>query len=1056
MKMQAMNLRLLCSIQFQTILLLLVVLLHVKTLSVSGISIATSTYFGGNETDHQALLAFKRQITRDPENVFSSWNDSFHFCEWEGVTCGRKHRRVTVLDLSTRGLVGSLSPYIGNLSFIREIVLANNTIGGKIPDEVGRLFRLRVLSLTNNSFQGEIPANLSHCSNIKILRVSRNKLSGSIPKELASLSKLEFLALYANNLRGGIPPFFGNFSSLQVLSAAENVFGGHIPDALGQLRSLTYLALSRNKLSGHIPDTLGQLRSLTYLALSGNKLSGLIPPSLYNLSSITIFTMSRNELSGSLPTNLFLTLPHLQWFVIYENQLTGSLPVTLSNASKLQEIDFGSNNFTGKISVNFGGLHGLEVLLIDDNNLGSGDDDEMNFFQSLVNCSSLRKISLLRNQLKGTLPNVLGNLSTQLTFFEIDENLFFGEIPIGMGNLVNLTTLGMSGNKFSGTIPDDITGLKKLQRLWLNNNRLSGMLPITLGNLTLLNELYLCNNKLQGTIPSSIENCQNLLLLDLSQNNLTGIIPKQLFAVSMLSIRLSLAQNFFLGSLPSEVGNLVHLYELDLSENKLSGKIPSSLASCTSLEYLYLEGNLFQGEIPTSLSSLRGIQVMDLSRNNFSSQIPNFLEKLSLKNLNLSFNDFQGEVPTKGVFANASAISLIGNSRLCGGISELNLSRCLAKEEKKIKWPFSVKVVISMACVILVITIVSFFLFYWRKNKRNDNSSKSSLKQSFLRVSYQMLLKATDGFSLANLIGVGSFGSVYKGILGDDRSIVAIKVLNIQRQGASRSFVSECEALKNIRHRNLVKIITCCSSVDFHGNDFRALVYEFMPNGSLENWLHMDLETNIMQVEIRNLNIRQRTNIAIDVACALDYLHHHCPMPVVHCDIKPSNILFDCDMIAHVGDFGLAKFLLRLTDLKESSSIGIRGTIGYTPPEYGLGSEVSTKGDVYSYGILLLEMITGKRPTNSVFEGGLNLHNYASMAVPDGVMEVVDPKLLNNVDEVLGNHSGCLANKIKECLISMVKVGVACSMELPQERWDISKAISELHLVRDIILGARI
>ena len=124
--------------------------------------------------------------------------------------------------------------------------------------------------------------------------------------------------------------------------------------------------------------------------------------------------------------------------------------------------------------------------------------------------------------------------------------------------------------------------------------------------------------------------------------------------------------------------------------------------------------------------------------------------------------------------------------------------------------------------------------------------------------------------------------------------------------------------------------------------------------------------------------------------------------------------------------------------------------------EYGLGSEVSTKGDVYSYGILLLEMITGKRPTYSVFEGGLNLHNNASMAVPDGVMEVVDPKILNNVDEVLGNHNGCLANKIKECLICMVKVGVACSMELPQERWDISKAISELHLVRDIILGARI
>ncbi|KAM4107665.1 hypothetical protein ACJW30_04G161600 [Castanea mollissima] len=884
--MQAMSLRLLCSIQFQTILLLFVVLLHVETLAVFGISIATSTYFGGNETDHLALLGFKRQISRDPENIFSSWNDSLHFCEWEGVTCGHKHRRVIKLDLQTRDLVGSLSPYIGNLSFIRKIVLVNNSIGGKIPDEVGRLFRLQVLRLSNNSFQGEIPANLSHCSNLYYLSVGRNNLSGSIPMELAFLLKLEYLFVYENNLKGEIPTFIGNLSSLQELDASDNVLGGHIPDALGQLKSLNFLQLARNKLSG------------------------LIPPSLYNFSSITVFSLFENELSGSLPTNLFLTLPNLQWFLIYENQFTGSLPVSLSNASELQNFEVHGNNFTGKLSVNFGGLHHLEKLLIGDNNLESGNDDEMNFFQSLVNCSSLKSIDLF-------------------------------------------------GNRFKG-------------------------------------------------------------------------------------------------SLPSEVGHLVQLEVLDLSENKLSGKIPSTLGSCTSLEYLYVEGNLFQGEIPISLSTSRSIQVMDLSRNNFSGAIPNLLEKLSLKNLNLSFNDFQGEVPTKGVFANASAISLIGNRRLCGGILELKLPRCLTKEEKKIKWHFALKVVISMACVILVITIVSFFLFYWHKNKGNDKSSESSLKQSFLRVSYQMLLKATDEFSLANLIGVGSFGSVYKGILGEDRAIVAIKVLNTERQGASRSFISECEALKNICHRNLVKIITSCSSVDFCGNDFRALVYEFMPNGSLENWLHMDLETNIMQVEIRSLSILQRTNIAIDVACALDYLHHHCPMPVVHCDIKPSNILFDCDMIAHVGDFGLAKFLLRPTNSKESSSIGIRGTIGYTPPEYGLGSEVSTKGDVYSYGILLLEMIIGKRPTNSVFEGGLNLHNYASMALPDGVMEIVDPKLLNNVDEVLGNHNGRLANKIKECLISMVKVGVACSMELPQERWDISKAISELHLVRDSILGARI
>ena len=397
----AMSLRLLCSIHFQTILLLFIALLHVKIPTIFAVSsTSTFSYFGGNETDHQALLAFKRQITHDPENILNSWNDSLHFCEWEGVTCGHKHRRVIVLDLSSRGLVGSLSPYIGNLSFIRVIKLHNNTIGGQIVDEVGRLLRLRSLALSINSFQGKIPANLSHCSKLIYLEVSKNNLSGSIPKELASLSKLEFLLVRNNNLTGEIPSYIGNFSSFQILSAAHNVLGGHIPDALGQLRSL---------------DTLG---------LMGNVLSGLVPPSLYNLSSIVTLSFARNDLSGSLPADLFLTLPHLQWFQIYQNKFTGPLPVSLSNASELSWLEANENNFTGKLSVNFGGLQHLEWLFIHGNNLGSGDDVEMNFFQSLANCSSLQKLDLEVNQFEGTLPNVLGNFSTQLTFFAIDYILF--------------------------------------------------------------------------------------------------------------------------------------------------------------------------------------------------------------------------------------------------------------------------------------------------------------------------------------------------------------------------------------------------------------------------------------------------------------------------------------------------------------------------------------------------------------------------------------------------------------------------------------------------------
>ncbi|KAM7461601.1 hypothetical protein LguiA_029722 [Lonicera macranthoides] len=328
-------------------------------------------------------------------------------------------------------------------------------------------------------------------------------------------------------------------------------------------------------------------------------------------------------------------------------------------------------------------------------------------------------------------------------------------------------------------------------------------------------------------------------------------------------------------------------------------------------------------------------------------------------------------------------------------------------------------------------------------------------------VSYGDLLKATDGFCSTNLIGVGSFGSVYKGILDREDKMIAVKVLNLQCQGAWKSFMAECEALRNIRHRNLVKIITSCSSIDFQGNDFKALVYEFMPNGSLERWLNSSREIDNGQDEPHILNLHQRINIATDVAFALEYLHYRCKNPIVHCDLKPSNILLNRDMVACVGDFGLAKILLpELSNAIQSSSIGVRGTIGYIAPEYGLGCEASMNGDVYSYGILLLEMMTGKSPIDPMFNEGLNLHNFAKMALPNHVKGIVEPKLLCNVEEEVETTSsnniqsrGQLRNRNakEECLISMVKVGVACSMESPQDRMDLNQVIHELYSVKSIL-----
>ncbi|THG16651.1 hypothetical protein TEA_007476 [Camellia sinensis var. sinensis] len=952
-------------------------LVHVGTLPAS--TTASST-FVGNETDRFALLAFKSKILQDPHGVVSSWNNSLHFCEWQGLICGHRHRRVTIIDLTSQGLVGSLSPYVGNLTFLRGLWLSDNTFQGEIPVELGNLFRLQILNLSNNNFEGEIPASLSRCSNLTYLDVGKNKLAGKFPKELTSLPKLTILAIYKNNLTGGISPFIGNLTSLKSFSAARNSFGGSIP------------------------DTLGQLKKLTQLGLGGNQLSGMIPPSIYNLSFLNVFSVGFNQLHGSLPPSFGFMFPDLQLLQLNANQFTGTLPLSISNFSKMEQFQVEHNNFNGKITVNFGRLQNLKKIGLFHNNFGSGEPDDLAFIGSLANCSNLEALGMEVNQFRGVLPESVGNLSKNLFAFILGRNQIYGTIPSTIGNLVNLETLG--------------------------------------------------GNRLEGTIPSRLANCKKLLWLNLYQNNLSGNIPKELLKVSSLSISLNLARNRLSGSLPTEVGNLKNLMELDISENRLSGEIPSSLGSCTSLENLYMQENSFQGSIPLSLESLRGIKNFELSHNNLSGKIPTFLEKFSLMILNLSFNDFEGELPMGGVFTNASAISIVGNHRLCGGISELQLPSCITKKSKH-KMPLSHILAITAASVLVGAALLSFFTIYLFKKQRTAQSTVPVLKESFLKVSYEKLLKATDGFSSANLIGFGSFGSVYRGILIQDREFVAaIKVLNLQNRGAIKSFMAECETLRNIRHRNLVRIITSCSSVDFHGNEFKALVYEFMPNGSLERWLHASLETNDGQNEQQRLNLVQRINIAIDVACALDYLHHQCQMPIIHCDLKPSNILLDCEMVAHIGDFGLARFFPELTNPNQSSSIGVRGTIGYVAPEYGLGSEMSTYGDVYSFGTLLLEMITGKRPTENMFEEGHNLHNFARMALPDRVMEIADPVLLDNEEEEARATTIQVNNgsKIVECLISMVNIGVACSTESPQGRMSISNILHELHLVKNKLL----
>ncbi|CAI0467172.1 unnamed protein product [Linum tenue] len=927
-------------------------------------------------------------ISDDPLGFLSSWNDSAHFCLWGGVSCSERRDRVAVLDLNSRGLSGSISPHIGNLTFLKQLHLYNNTFRNSIPPEIGRLRRLQVLRLSNNSLSGEIPSSISGCSALADLDFGKNNLTGSIPPELGLLNELQFFNVDRNFLTGNIPSSFGNLTLIQEIRVSDNQLSGRVPEALGRLKN-----------------------SLEQLMLHINYFDGEIPPSIFNL------------------------FPNLEYFYAAFSELTGSLPASLSNATNMVQLQLQVNNFTGSVP-SMASSRNLLRFSIGGNSLGGEDGGgDLSFLSSFAGARNLEALVIDTNNFRGSIPEQIGNLSSSLLLLDFSTNQIPGSIPESIRNLVSLQWLWAHENKLSGTtILSTVANVPSLVDLRLYDNQIPGSIPPSIGNLSNLTVLRLADNRLEGEIPADVENCRRLINLDLSNNNLSGIIPPQIMGLSSLSIVLNLSHNHFNGGIPVEVENLKTLNSLDLSHNMLSNNIPSSLGKCGSLEFVRLQGNLLQGQIPSTLDLLKGIQLFDVSSNNLSGQIPRFFENMNfLQLLNLSYNKFEGEVPASGVLKNVSIISVIGNDKVCGGLAELNLPRCSFRQPKK-KLSYKWKVVISTSSSVAFLVIVASCLsVLWmkRKGKRNIVSDDGS----DIRVSYQSLHKATDGFSETNLLGAGSFGSVYKGVVdinGKDTTI-AIKVFNLQRRGASKSFMAECEVLKNIRHRNLVRIVTVCSGVDYQGNDFKALIYEFVVNGSLENWLYAT-----------SLNFRQRLNIVIHVASALDYIHNLCETPIVHCDLKPSNVLLDEDMVAHVGDFGLATFLqpsvVNLSsDGTSSSSIGIKGTVGYAPPEYGMGNEISTQGDMYSYGILVLEMFTGRRPTDESFIGGLNLQKFVNNVLSEQqstIREVLDPILFTELS---------LLRNSEEDVVSIFKIGVACSSDSPQERPSISEVLTKLN-----------
>ncbi|XP_023870328.2 probable LRR receptor-like serine/threonine-protein kinase At3g47570 [Quercus suber] len=948
-------------------------------------------------TDQSALLALKGHIT-DPNKILASnWSTSTStsVCNWVGIKCGSKHLRVTSLNLSHMGLSGTIAPQIGNLTFLFNLSFKNNKFHGSLPNELASLRRLEVVSFGLNNF------------------------SGMLPSWLGFLPKLQVLSAYTNSFEGTIPESLGNISSLKVLHLSKNYLSGRIPKSLGNCTSLEIIHLDNNNFTGEIPQEIVTLPNLTEVTLANNSLTGHIPNAIFNSSNIEVISLYMNLLSGNLPSSIGHWLPNLRVLYLWGNNLKGIIPNSISNASMLTELELGANYFYGSIPNTLGNLRQLERLNLANNFFTRESSTlELSFLSSLTNCVNLKSIVVANNPLNGTLPLLKGNFSTSLEKFVAFNCNIKGIIPREIGNLINLMTLHLEDNELTGPIPTIVGNLGNLQGLFLQNNKIHGSIPNDICHLRKLVDLHLNQNELFGSIPKCWGSLSSLQNLYLDSNQLTSI-PSSFWSLKDI-LRINLSSNSLNGYLPIDVGKLEHVTQMDLSWNKLSGEI-HAIKGLFYLVNLSLAHNKFQGPIPQSFGNLISMERLDLSDNNFSGEIPKSLIELKcLKYFNVSFNRLQGEIPSRGVFNQFSASSFMGNQALCGP-PQLQVPPC--KRSSKT----TTAVIARYILPAMIATILALFLiFVLMRGQKRDAKRKGQGDllplATWRRITYLELQQATNGFSETKLAGKGSFGSVYKGTLSDGTT-VAIKVFNLDIEGGFKSFEAECDVLCSIRHRNLVKIISSCSS-----NDFKALVLEYMPKGSLQKWLYSH---NYF------LDMLERLSVMIDVASSLEYLHHGCPLPIVHCDLKPSNILLNKDLIALVSDFGISKFLGNEDSMTQTMTLA---TIGYMAPEYGSQGIISTRGDVYSYGILLMETFTRKNPTDEMFVGEMNLKGWVRQSLPHSVIEVIDSNLLKRGEE---NFNAKL-----DCILSIMQLAMACSIEAPEERSNMREVVTTLKSIK--------
>ncbi|PPD72149.1 hypothetical protein GOBAR_DD30961 [Gossypium barbadense] len=682
-----------------------------------------------------------------------------------------------------------------------------------------------------------------------------------------------------------------------------------------------------------------------------------------------------------------------------------------------------NTSLSGRLSAALSGLSSLRVLTLFGNRFSGNIPQEFSQLQTLW------KINVSSNVLSGSIPDFIGDLPN-IRFLDFSKNGYTGEIPFALFKHCYKTKyVSFSHNGLSGSIPESIANCSNLEGFDFSFNNLTGELPSRICDISVLKYVSVGSNALSGSVVEEISKCQSLLGLDLSRNSFTGFAPLGVLEFKNITY-FNVSHNRFFGEI-SVIGTCSGTLEfIDASWNSLDGEIPTSISSCKSLKVLDLGFNKLNGTIPANIGDLGSLRAISLANNSLGGTIPagfgsiELLLVLDLHNLNLA-----GGIPED--ISNCRFL-LEATSSPSGKTEVLSVSAIVA--------------IVAAAVILTGVCVVTIMNIRARKSKKQEvtvvvestppGSSDSNVIIGKLVLFSKSLPSKYEDWEAGTkalldkecLIGGGSIGTVYRTSFEGGIAIAVKKLETLGRLRNQDEFEQEIGRLGNLQHRNLVAF-----QGYYWSSSMQLILSEFIPNGNLYDNLHgMNYPGTSSGVGNTELGWSRRFNIALGTARALSYLHHDCRPPILHLNIKSTNILLDENYEAKLSDYGLGKLLPILDNYGLTKS---HNAVGYVAPELAQSMRLSEKCDVYSFGVILLELVTGRKPVES-----------------PTVNEVVI--LCEYVRGLLerGSASACFDSRLRGFaeneLIQVMKLGLICTSEVPSRRPSMAEVVQVLESIR--------